>query len=332
VNPVISIDDLKGWLRSPWGWLIIWVPSLVVVVALALIGTAADVHIWQPDAQRVCFYRQEQTELVTTGFFVQLANFWSNFGYLAVGLLILLRSGTTIGIGTGAAFILLALGSGYYHGSLAVTAQTFDIAGIDMVLLALILHGIVESCDLETSSARIRNAIWLVLLVGLFIGFTKGDVVWHSSTIFSILSGVVLAVIMVFGYINHTRKYNYSAGSSWHSQVLAPGLFALVTFALAAVFKYGDMTDVTEVWAKCTVLGRLTGGSAPASIDRCVFDLCQIGKGGYLVWSDGSWAFSRTSLIQGHALWHIFSAVALMLVFEYFTSFRNKTGSIRPWR
>src|SRR5262249_23559101 len=97
-NPVISIEDLKGWLASPSGWLIGWVPVLTLVIVVALLGSALDVHLWLPTAQRICFYAKEQREQVNlSGFFLQFANFWSNFTYLAAGLLIFFRNGSFIG-------------------------------------------------------------------------------------------------------------------------------------------------------------------------------------------------------------------------------------------
>jgi len=334
-NPVISIEDLKGWLASPWGWHIVWVPCLTVVIVVALFGSALDVHLWQPNAQRLCFYLSEQREEVNlSGFFVQFSNFWSNFAYLAAGLLIFFRNGSFIGFGTGLAFTALAVMSGYYHGSLTETGQTMDIAGIYMVLLALIFHGIVESFDLETSSDRIRNWFWFLLLFGLFMGFTKGDIPWHGSDIASAWLGGIIAILMVFGYIHHIRKYKL--GGKWQREVLAPGIFAIVAFGIAALFKFGDRTDVTEIWADCNVvkpaLPQGLVSTAPAQIQHCVYDACMIGKGSFFVWDDNSWAFGKNSVLQGHALWHVFSAFALLLIFEYFTSLRNKSGSIRPWR
>ena len=115
-------EDIQSWLAAPWGWLIIWVPCLALVIAMALILGSADVDPWDPSIDRIFGYREEQREEVTdTGFFVQFANFWSNFAYLAVGLVMFLRNRTFVGRGTGMAFVFLAVMSGYFHGSLTST-------------------------------------------------------------------------------------------------------------------------------------------------------------------------------------------------------------------
>jgi hypothetical protein len=349
-----AFEDLKGWLATPWGWLIIWIPVLALFVAIALIGNAADWAPWEPNLDRMCFYREEQRELVRTGsFFLQVANFWSNFAYLAVGLLILFRSGSFIGRGTGLAFVFLAFGSGYYHGTLTELGQFLDIAGIYIALLALLFHGIIESFDLETSTDRVRNWFWFLVVCGMYAGFSKGLVQWHKSEIVAIFLGALIGILMIYWFF--AVLLIGGGGSKDFSTLWGPFALALISFAGAAFFKYGDMTDLDRKYQCCKVTVQGKEVELPAlescpknppgylvkykvtvqekEVELSAFETC-VPKDppGYLVKPDDSWAFGSESILQGHALWHIFSAFGMLCIFEFFTSLRRQSGSIRPWR
>jgi hypothetical protein len=324
-NSVFNLEDVKGWLAMPWGWLIIWIPVLALFVALALIGNTADFVPWEPTVERICSYREEQRELVRTGsFFLQVANFWSNFAYLAVGLLIFCRNGSFIGRGTGLAFVFLAFGSGYYHGSLTEFGQFLDIAGIYMALLALLFHGVIEFFDLETSTDSVRNWFWFLMLYGLFAGFSKSYIPWHKSDIAAGALGVLIGGLMIYWIVS--ALLIEGAGSRDFSNTIGPFSAALLSFAFAAFFKYGDMTHLDKQYQMCDVmvLGQ--------KVTLQTLEMCPPTNPGYLVKSDDTWAFGKESILQGHAIWHLLSAFGMLCIFEFFTSLRNKSGSIRPWR
>ena len=118
------------------------------------------------------------------------------------------------------------------------------------------------------------------------------------------------------------------SGSRDFSNLWGPFLLALLAFAAAGFFKYGDMTDLDKKYQTCevTVSGKKVGLSALESCTPKPNGL------GYLVLNDDAAAFDKESVLQGHALWHIFSAFGMLCIFEFFTSLRNKSGSIRPWR
>ena len=358
-----AFEDLKGWLATPWGWLIIWTPVLAIFVAIALIGNTAGWAPWEPNLDRMCFYREEQRELVRTGsFFLQVANFWSNFAYLGVGLLILFRSGSFVGRGTGWAFVFLAFGSGYYHGSLTELGQFLDIAGIYMALLALLFHGIIESFDLETSGDKTRNWFWFWMVCGMFAGFSKNLVPWHKSDIVAIFLGALIGILMIYWFF--AALLIGGGGSKDFSSLWGPFALALISFVCAAAFKYGDMTKLNKKYECCKVVVQekdqekvqekevlLLGSCVPKDpryhefckvvvqekdrekeVSLLVVESCVPTDLGYLVKSDDSWAFGSESILQGHALWHIFSAFGMLCIFEFFTSLRRQSGSIRPWR
>ena len=327
-------EDIQSWLAAPWGWLIIWAPCLAVLIAVALILGSADVHPWAPSIDRIFEYRKEQREDVTdTGLFVQLANFWSNFAYLAVGLVMFLRSGTFVGRGTGMAFVFLAVMSGFFHGTLTSTGQTLDIVGVYLALLGLMWHGFVEAFDMQTSSQSVRDWFWFLMLCGLFMGFTKGDIPWHGSDIVAGVVGLTIVVLMIVGFFNNrpktaTIEEKRAADTNWTGRVIGPAFFVLFFFILAGLFKYGDFSDVKSTSKPCIEQKNEAGmllSCAPA------FDYEITGKK-WFVWDDDSWAFGKNSVLQGHALWHVFSALGMLCIFEYFTSLRRKGGSVLPWR
>lgn len=325
------IDDLKGWLATPWGWLLIWGPVLALFVAFAVIGNAAGGDLWTPSIDRICFYRKEQGELVRTGsLFLQVANFWSNFAYLAVGLIIYFRNGSFIGRGTGLAFVFLAFGSGYFHGSLTEFGQYLDIVGIYMALLALIFHGVIESFDLETSTDNVRNWFWFVIVCGMFAGFSKGEIPWHKSEIGAGILGGVIGALMIYWIFAALLIGGFS--SKDFRSLVGPFFLAILCFGAAAFFKFGDMTDLEEKTKSCEVTVFEKTPMEKKIKFEALESCTEKAPPGAPVNSANVWTYGSESVLQGHALWHFFSAFGMLGIFEFFTSLRRKSGSVRPWR
>jgi hypothetical protein len=319
-------EDLKGWLATPWGWLIIWIPVLAVFIAIAVIGNAAGGDLWKPSIDRICSYREEQLELVRIGsLFLQVANFWSNFAYLAVGLIIFFRNGSFIGRGTGLAFVFLAFGSGYFHGSLTEFGQFLDIVGIYMALLALIFHGVIESFDLETSTDNVRNWFWFTMVCGMFAGFSKGEIPWHKSDIGAGILGGVIGALMIYWIFAALLIGGFS--SKDFRSLVFPFLLAILCFGAAAFFKFGDKRDLERTYQKCEV--KVRGETVKfEALETCT----EKAPPGSPANPANVWTYGSESVIQGHALWHFFSAFGMLGIFEFFTSLRRRSGSVRPWR
>jgi hypothetical protein len=291
---MVSLKESTDWFGTRWGWLVVWAITLVAVIAIVLVGVLFGLHPWSdvsPDELRS--YSKEQCEKITTGgFLLQQANFWSNFAYLAAGLLIWMRNRTVIGTCTGIMFCFLALGSGYFHGTLTSSGKYLDIIGIYVVLTTLLLQGILESFDLHPPAPVTGGFFFLAWMMGVIPGVYKNDVELFSSDVWTIiLAGALLAMMVIGALICNARWKSFG----W------PTVAAIGAFAIAIVFKYGDGKD---------------NNSFPFS----VFD-------GFLCKSFGS-----NPVFQGHAFWHVASAFGLFSVYEFFVSLRGKSESVWPWR
>ncbi len=253
------------------------IASALTVLVLHL----ADLRPWSDVAgERVSWYRKEHCELVdTSGFFLQFWNFWSNYGYLASGLLLLCLSNTWLGRGVGVTFVFLAFGSAGFHGTLTEFGQDVDIAGVYAALLGVVAYGLVELLGLDDDWPA-----WSIMAAlvgfGIVAGFVRTDVDLFDSDIFvPILVGLIV-IGMVVGLVRHASTALIFPGAVG---VLGAGLLALL-------FKF---TDGAEKAADCL--------------------------------------YGPDSVIQGHALWHLFSGFMFLGMFEFFRSLRGRWSSVLPW-
>ena len=281
-------DELQG----RWGWLLLTGGFFLLCLIVVLILHFAKVHPWSGvTADRIAGYHHEQCENVdASGFLLQVHNFWSNFGYLAAGLLILCLSDVGLGRAVGIVLIFLAFGSAWFHGTLTETGQTIDMAGVYAALLAMMAYGFVEMTPLEYDSA----ASWLLfsgaVALGIVAGFLRVSVKFFDSDYFTPFLVFILAVYMFIAIWSYPRR----------GPLLAPGLGALGAGLLAVIFKFSDGDD--------NFLLARHGGD---------YSKCFYGHG---------------SLIQGHAVWHLLSAVMFVCIFEYFRSLQERSRTVFPWR
>jgi hypothetical protein len=327
---------LRDWFFGPKGvWLGIWISFLVLTVIIVLLGSIFKLNPWgDVSCDRVFSYASEQCEAITKdGFLRQQANFWSNFAYGAVGLFIFFRRGTTIGKAVGLAFVFLGIGSGLFHGTLTTWGQYLDIMGIDVLLLLLVLHAIFSVWNLRPQMWAALSWILFLTLLGFMMGGFKGI---FDSTLVSLSAGGVLFVLGVYG---SGRRHDdwYGANTRWYKWFWF-GVLAAVLFSGASVFKFLDGKEI-KVFApeqqclQCNncqpvdeaPVGKCTGLCPSACCDvRCgccqeVFESvdkptkCNEIKPRFA-------CFGSNPVIQGHALWHVFSAFGLFFVFEFFGS------------
>ena len=281
-----------------WGWLTIWGICFCGFLLLVLVMVVAKVHPWSDiDPTRITWYHQEECEQVTpTSFLLQVFNFWSNFAYLAAGLLIVWLSTSHIGRLVGVVFIMLAIGSGWFHGTLTEFGQTVDIVGVYAALAALIAYAIVELFEmddvfwpLDQISFPVLGLLLGCLVLSVVAGILRGAVGFFKSDYFTPMLVIILFVYMV------VLIWKSSNG-------VALVVHLLITVAigvLALIFKFTDGDD---------------NGLAKHHGD---FAQCSYSPGG---------------LIQGHALWHILSALMFVLMFEYIRYVRERSQSVFPWR
>lgn len=244
---------MEDWLASlfslRWGWLTIWALCVVALLLFFLVMTVAGVHPWSDVTKdRVAWYHQEECEQVTTsGFFLQFHNFWSNLAFLAAGLLILWFSTAYMARAIGIVFILLAAGSGWFHGTLGEVSQTVDIMTTYSALTVLIAYAFIELVPLEQDGV----AAWLLfsaaVVLGAVAGILRTTVHFFDSDYFTPFLVIILVIYMG---VLISRCTDGSA-------LLWPGIFTAVFGLLAVVFKFTDgdknlFANHGGVYSKCS--------------------------------------------------------------------------------
>ena len=286
-------------LMRRWSWLIICGGCILVVACIALLGSIASGSPWADvTSDQVMSYRHEQCEAVDkTAFFLQIANFWSNFAYLAAGLMILFFNRSMPGRFVGGYLCFLAVCSAWFHGTLTGIGKTLDIVGVYAVLLAIIAYGLIELMDWSYDEWQ----SWLLMIaagvIGVITGFLRTDVFLFDSDLFT----PALVVIIIGGMVWAALARKTRMGIEPVAEVnmwWALGV-TVATGLLALVFKYTDGTK--------NILAQHDG-----HYYECLY--------------------SHTSVLQGHALWHIFTGVMFVGMFEYFRAFRMRSESPFPWR
>ncbi len=274
----------SGWLKGRWGWLVIWTTAFVVCALVALICHLAELHPWSDvSADRIAWYHREECENVDTkGFFLQLLNFWSNFAYLATGLMILCLNEKPLGRFVGIVFLFLAVGSGWFHGTLSEFGQTVDIAGVYVALLAIAFYGFVEMVPLEHTDPKVWILMGGAVVLGVVGAFVRGNVHFFDSDYFTPMLVFIILVYMV------SSAFRYPGPNQ--ANLLLPGLGALVLGLAALVFKFTDgddnaLADNGKVYAKCLygpespIQGHAIWHSLSALMFLCMFEFFRSLKG-----------------------------------------------------
>lgn len=282
---MINISSVYAWIYSRWGWLVITGIAILSVIFIVLFGTLLDLHPWSDLApDRAKDYAGEHCEAIKqNSFLVQQANFWSNFAYLAAGLLIWLRKRTVMDAWIGATFCFLAIGSGFFHGTLTSSGQYLDIIGIYAVLTALIIKGIFGIANLQSPGPVLSGILFISsLALSIIAGVFKNDFILFDSDIWTPLLAASLAILIVIRSIfDLLNKKTWWILDRWVISIIM-----IISFIAAGIFKFGD------------------------------------GEGNFLCNLLGS-----NPVLQGHALWHLTSALGLYCVWALFDSLRSGTGN-----
>src|ERR1700756_4471243 len=292
--------DVSTFFGLRWGWLTVWIICTVVALFFVTMFGVVGVHPWSDvSADRVNGYHHEQCESVDKmSFLLQFHNFWSNFAYLAAGLLIAWLSDSAVGKAIGFTFIFLAFGSAWFHGTLTETGQTFDMVGVYCALTVLISYAFIELIPLEQDGTW----AWIAFMVGAVLGIVSGILrpggllsvspfkIFDSDWFTPLLVGV-LGIYMLL--VSWRRNFQF-----WNP-ILGPILGFLGTGLLALIFKFTD------------------GDKNLLASHNGIYSQC---------------LYNPHGVIQGHALWHFFSAVMFVCFFEYIRSVNGRSQSVWPWR
>jgi hypothetical protein len=341
------LEDFRDWLFGPQGrWFGIWVSLLVFTIIIVVIASLLPIHPWgDVTCDRILSYASEQCEFINQkGFLRQQANFWSNFAYLFFGLKIINQHEQWVRKMTGIGFVLLWLGSGLFHGTLTGWGQYLDVIGIYIVLLMLVLHAWVETVHRGTMD-QVLAALWSILFMvaAILMGWHKDT---FDSTIMSFGSGGLLTLIGVYGagrqnedWDDPNRYYRIlliRKLTKW----LVPGLIAAAVFGGAAAFKYEDGKEITLPDCKaCDYCADVKAAPAETCSGTCsenaccdaVCSSCQEIAQGAKEGTKGEkitprpFCFGTNPVFQGHALWHLFSAIGLYFVFKFFIALNWET-------
>jgi hypothetical protein len=232
-----------------WTWLFIWWVIFLACIAGVLIADFVHWHPWaNVPAARVTWYHHEECEQAySSGVLMQLANFWSNFAYLAIALLIITHN-SLLGRVIGATFLLLSFGSGWFHGSLSEYGQTVDIAGVYCGLLAVASYGFVEISRIAHTDPKALGLMIAAIILGLIGAVLRMQLHFFNSDFFT---PVLVVAVLIFGLIAALRLTGAKQPLLW------PGVMALLSGLLALVFKFTDGDDNLlakhhGIYANCT--------------------------------------------------------------------------------
>jgi Ceramidase len=241
-------------------------------------------------------------------------NAWSNIFYLLAGMLVLFCTRRPMGYVVGIQLCVLAFLSGMYHGTLAEDWQFQDVASIYFILWAILLYGIQAALLgdrlftwIDSDGGR-KVAEWILAVVlagvttalGYYMANNRTKVYLFSSTTATFT--FVTAIIVVISYRMGQVYFN------WFSAI---NIFRLWTPPNAS---FGDYFKVWKIFSpdvqdtEWHLRNYLWGFAIFGGIG--VF--CRLRDG------DGNAFCSPHSVLQAHAVWHTFSAVALMLAYDFF--------------
>jgi hypothetical protein len=210
----------------------------------------------------------------------EIQNTWSNAAYLLAGILILLCSRKSLGLALGANLCLLAVLSGFYHATLQEFTQTLDIAGVYSVLLASLCYG-AESIMSRLGGPR-----------AALIYNESGQLHWYVEVPAIILTPA-LALLMA------------SLRTSFCLFDSTTGFVIIFVLLFTMLFRQMFAVKGNTGWVFFTVI-------LVVATPGLVFRLLD-GDGKPLCLPDGI-----ANVVQGHALWHVFSAATLLLLYDFF--------------
>jgi hypothetical protein len=163
-------------MRDVWRWARL--PALgfgLVCVAMAWVGALPSA--WAGWAPATCLPERCFCEALRPGMFRQPANTWSSLGFVLAGALVLslgwrdraqrgeitnpLRAQPAYSLLYGLALLIVGAGSAFYHASLSLPGQFFDVFGMDLIATFVLVYARARSAD------HPRRLILLYILLNL---------------------------------------------------------------------------------------------------------------------------------------------------------------------
>jgi hypothetical protein len=267
--------------------------------------------------------RDEQCEPLATdkdpgAVVLEPQNTWSNWGYWIAGTIILFRSRNLLGAVVGLNLCFEFLFSGLYHSKLTDSMQFIDVAWIYVLLLTLIacavqcvvigLHDPARETELPSFAVirtdGTRGVNWS-LLVALAVAAASIGIglairaIRPNSTITTILLAAILAVVLLYKYL-------------WY------GLIWVLSRFIRSIF---PSNPLPFAWSVADILDP--------------FLIVVFGLGSLLVkFSDGdnpplfNWCSRNEGVLQPHAVWHVLSAVLVLVTYDFFCHYFPEQGRV----
>jgi dihydroceramidase len=252
-----------------------------------------------PDA---CF-----CEAIGTGFIRQPIAAWSNLAFVLVGLLILedvwrpssprshlLAQRRVYGLVYALAVILIGLGSWFYHTSLTFVGQWFDVMGMYLLGTFMVLYNITR----VLSSPQVTHPHASRKGIGMPFPQVRGHAFTVSYVLFNIALGLSLFVVP------ELRRYLFGV-----LLVIAIALEVLVRYRSRGFSRFTEQEPIR-------LRPRIQTGFFIAAL--LIYLLAQI------IWTlDLNHSVcDPVGALQGHAVWHVLTALSAGLLYLYYRSER----------
>lgn len=150
---------------------------IILAIAAALSSIDYSWSNWKPAS---CMPDNCFCEIIHPGAIAQPANAWSSFGFVLVGLLVIRQSGEDVRrrgtnlmtsqraypVVFGTALIIIGLGSAFYHASLTFAGQFFDVMGMYLAAVFILLYNFSR-----VSALSARRFVLIYVLLNLILAF-----------------------------------------------------------------------------------------------------------------------------------------------------------------
>lgn len=297
---------------------------------------------------------------VDRGRIVELQNTLSNLGYMLAGMLILLRASSCTALVFAANLIVLSIMSGWYHATLRDTPQDLDVAWVYAALMLLSAYASSVQAQADRP-LRVDDrwgwwgwlAIALVAIAAILIGpLVSADETFLSRLLSSLVILAVLAAVSAIFMVGPLAR-----GSRPLDVVYRIFVATLVVAALPLLgylIKVKSHWDSTSVF--CVMVGFLMlqltfivlsagpddrkGWTLWAPWGELAVTLLVLAGGAFLRLTDGFDSHGGAvtgkllckphGVLQAHALWHLFSAAALLLTYDLLAQFSRGAAIDRP--
>lgn len=267
------------------------------------------------------------------GRLVEVQNTLSNAAYALAGMFVLLCVTSWAGHMLGINLILLSIFSGLYHATLTHLMQVFDVAWVYAALMSLSVYISYVQMQIERPYGFPR-IYWIAGGGLLAAGFIILPVLFHSEALLTLISLICLTLFVatVAALLWVVRNWITELG-----YVVIPALFVgvpILGYLMRDKFGW-DSDAVFPILILLLIVQLLMLGAAARSINWNVAGL-ELGVlmlailpgflfrllDGYHDNGTRKALCSPDLAFQAHAYWHLLSAVALLLAYDFVARFQ----------